>query len=232
MAAKAVAELRHINKIYGSGETEVRAVNDLSLSVNAGDYLAVMGASGSGKSTAMNILGCLDRPTSGSYLLQGQPVEGLGDDDLAVLRNRCLGFVFQQFHLLGHLSALENVELPMIYANVPAPERRERATEALQRVGLGQRLQNRPNQLSGGQQQRVAIARAIINRPALLLADEPTGALDSETTRDVLEIFDQLNADGMTVVLVTHEHDVAERAARVLLFRDGRIAESKANSAL
>ena len=232
MAAQAVAELRHINKIYGSGETEVRAVNDLSLSVNAGDYLAVMGASGSGKSTAMNILGCLDRPTSGSYLLQGQPVEGLGDDDLAVLRNRCLGFVFQQFHLLGHLSALENVELPMIYANVPAPERRERATEALQRVGLGQRLQNRPNQLSGGQQQRVAIARAIINRPALLLADEPTGALDSETTRDVLEIFDQLNADGMTVVLVTHEHDVAERAARVLLFRDGRIAESKANSAL
>jgi len=232
MAAEAVAELRHINKIYGSGETEVRAVNDLSLSVNAGDYLAVMGASGSGKSTAMNILGCLDRPTSGSYLLQGQPVEGLGDDDLAVLRNRCLGFVFQQFHLLGHLSALENVELPMIYANVPAPERRERATEALQRVGLGQRLQNRPNQLSGGQQQRVAIARAIINRPALLLADEPTGALDSETTRDVLEIFDQLNGDGMTVVLVTHEHDVAERAARVLLFRDGRIAESKANSAL
>ena len=232
MAAEAVAELRHINKIYGSGETEVRAVNDLSLSVNAGDYLAVMGASGSGKSTAMNILGCLDRPTSGSYLLQGQAVEGLGDDDLAVLRNRCLGFVFQQFHLLGHLSALENVELPMIYANVPAPERRERATEALQRVGLGQRLQNRPNQLSGGQQQRVAIARAIINRPALLLADEPTGALDSETTRDVLEIFDQLNADGMTVVLVTHEHDVAERAARVLLFRDGRIAESKANSAL
>ena len=210
----------------------MRAVNDLSLSVNAGDYLAVMGASGSGKSTAMNILGCLDRPTSGSYLLQGQPVEGLGDDDLAVLRNRCLGFVFQQFHLLGHLSALENVELPMIYANVPAAERRERATEALQRVGLGQRLQNRPNQLSGGQQQRVAIARAIINRPALLLADEPTGALDSETTRDVLEIFDQLNADGMTVVLVTHEHDVAERAARVLLFRDGRIAESKANSAL
>ena len=232
MSAKAVAELRHINKIYGSGETEVRAVNDLSLSVNAGDYLAVMGASGSGKSTAMNILGCLDRPTSGSYLLQGQPVEGLGDDDLAVLRNRCLGFVFQQFHLLGHLSALENVELPMIYANVPAAERRERATEALQRVGLGQRLQNRPNQLSGGQQQRVAIARAIINRPALLLADEPTGALDSETTRDVLEIFDQLNADGMTVVLVTHEHDVAERAARVLLFRDGRIAESKGNSAL
>jgi putative ABC transport system ATP-binding protein len=224
MAAQPVAELRHINKIYGSGDTEVRAVNDLSLTVESGDYLAVMGASGSGKSTAMNILGCLDRPSSGSYVLQGQAVEGLGDDDLAGLRNSCLGFVFQQFHLLGHLSALENVELPMIYANVPADERRRRATEALQRVGLGERLRNRPNQLSGGQQQRVAIARAIINRPALLLADEPTGALDSETTRDVLEIFDQLNRDGMTVVLVTHEHDVAERAKRVLLFRDGRIA--------
>ena len=224
MAAHPVAELRHINKIYGSGDTEVRAVNDLSLTVESGDYLAVMGASGSGKSTAMNILGCLDRPSSGSYVLQGQAVEGLGDDDLAGLRNSCLGFVFQQFHLLGHLSALENVELPMIYANVPADERRRRATEALQRVGLGERLRNRPNQLSGGQQQRVAIARAIINRPALLLADEPTGALDSETTRDVLEIFDQLNGDGMTVVLVTHEHDVAERAKRVLLFRDGRIA--------
>ena len=224
MAAHPVAELRHINKIYGSGDTEVRAVNDLSLTVESGDYMAVMGASGSGKSTAMNILGCLDRPSSGSYVLQGQAVEGLGDDDLAGLRNSCLGFVFQQFHLLGHLSALENVELPMIYANVPADERRRRATEALQRVGLGERLRNRPNQLSGGQQQRVAIARAIINRPALLLADEPTGALDSETTRDVLEIFDQLNGDGMTVVLVTHEHDVAERAKRVLLFRDGRIA--------
>jgi len=224
MAAQPVAELRHINKIYGSGDTEVRAVNDLSLTVESGDYLAVMGASGSGKSTAMNILGCLDRPSSGSYVLQGQAVEGLGDDDLAGLRNSCLGFVFQQFHLLGHLSALENVELPMIYANVPADGRRRRATEALQRVGLGERLRNRPNQLSGGQQQRVAIARAIINRPALLLADEPTGALDSETTRDVLEIFDQLNGDGMTVVLVTHEHDVAERAKRVLLFRDGRIA--------
>ena len=224
MAAHPVAELRHINKIYGSGDTEVRAVNDLSLTVESGDYMAVMGASGAGKSTAMNILGCLDRPSSGSYVLQGQAVEGLGDDDLAGLRNSCLGFVFQQFHLLGHLSALENVELPMIYANVPADERRRRATEALQRVGLGERLRNRPNQLSGGQQQRVAIARAIINRPALLLADEPTGALDSETTRDVLEIFDQLNRDGMTVVLVTHEHDVAERAKRVLLFRDGRIA--------
>ena len=219
-----MAELRHIHKVYGSGDTEVRAVNDLNLTVEAGDYIAVMGASGSGKSTAMNILGCLDRPSSGSYLLQGQQVDGLSDDALAILRNRCLGFVFQQFHLLGHLSAQENVELPMIYANVPAEERQQRAVEALQRVGLGQRLRNKPNQLSGGQQQRVAIARAIINRPALLLADEPTGALDSETTADVLEIFDQLNGDGMTVVLVTHEHDVAERAKQRVLFRDGRIA--------
>ena len=224
MSNNPVAQLRHIHKVYGSGDTEVRAVNDLNLTVEAGDYIAVMGASGSGKSTAMNILGCLDRPSSGSYLLQGQQVDGLSDDALAILRNRCLGFVFQQFHLLGHLSAQENVELPMIYANVPAEERRQRAVEALQRVGLGQRLRNKPNQLSGGQQQRVAIARAIINRPALLLADEPTGALDSETTADVLEIFDQLNGDGMTVVLVTHEHDVAERAKQRVLFRDGRIA--------
>ena len=224
MGSNPVAALRHIHKVYGSGDTEVRAVNDLNLTVEAGDYIAVMGASGSGKSTAMNILGCLDRPSSGSYLLQGQQVDGLSDDALAILRNRCLGFVFQQFHLLGHLSAQENVELPMVYANVPAEERQQRAVEALQRVGLGQRLRNKPNQLSGGQQQRVAIARAIINRPALLLADEPTGALDSETTADVLEIFDQLNGDGMTVVLVTHEHDVAERAKQRVLFRDGRIA--------
>ena len=222
----AVAELRHVSKVYGSGETEVRAVNDLSLIVQPGDYLAVMGASGSGKSTAMNILGCLDRPSSGDYWLQGQSVAELSDDDLASLRNRCLGFVFQQFHLLPHLTALENVELPMIYANVRPAERRARAQAALERVGLGQRLNNRPNQLSGGQQQRVAIARAIINRPLLLLADEPTGALDSETTRDVLDIFDQLHAEGMTVVLVTHEHDVAARARSVLLFRDGRLVQS------
>ena len=219
----AVAELRHVSKVYGSGETEVRAVNDLSLIVQPGDYLAVMGASGSGKSTAMNILGCLDRPSSGDYWLQGQSVAELSDDDLASLRNRELGFVFQQFHLLAHLSALENVELPMIYANVPATERRQRAIAALERVGLGQRLQNKPNQLSGGQQQRVAIARAIINRPALLLADEPTGALDSETTAEVLNIFDELHREGITLMLVTHEADVAQRAQRILRFRDGSI---------
>jgi putative ABC transport system ATP-binding protein len=219
-----VAELRHVFKIYGSGDTEVRAVNDLNLTVQPGEYLAVMGASGSGKSTAMNILGCLDRPTEGEYILQGQKVNDLDDNALAGLRNTCLGFVFQQFHLLPHLTALQNVELPMVYAGVPAGERRQRSCAALERVGLGQRLHNRPNQLSGGQQQRVAIARAIINRPALLLADEPTGALDSETTEEVLAIFDELHHDGITVMLVTHEADVAARAERILRFRDGRIA--------
>jgi len=219
-----VAELRHVFKIYGSGDTEVRAVNDLNLIVQPGEYLAVMGASGSGKSTAMNILGCLDRPTEGEYILQGQKVNDLDDNALAGLRNTCLGFVFQQFHLLPHLTALQNVELPMVYAGVPAGERRQRSCDALERVGLGQRLHNRPNQLSGGQQQRVAIARAIINRPALLLADEPTGALDSETTEEVLAIFDELHDDGITVMLVTHEADVAARAERILRFRDGRIA--------
>ncbi|NCY13629.1 MAG: ABC transporter ATP-binding protein [Synechococcaceae bacterium WB8_1A_041] len=220
----AIAELINISKIYGEGATQVRAVNELNLKVFKGDYLAVMGTSGSGKSTAMNILGCLDRPSNGSYWLLGQEVNKLSDDDLATLRNRHLGFVFQQFHLLSNMSALENVELPMIYANVPVAERKERAAAALQRVGLGERLKNKPNQLSGGQQQRVAIARAIINRPALLLADEPTGALDSDTTREILAIFDQLNQEGMTVLLVTHEQDVAQRAQRVLLFRDGHIA--------
>ena len=176
-----VAELRGISKIYGSGDLEVKALDQLNLTVQEGDYLAVMGASGSGKSTAMNILGCLDRPTSGTYRLNGMAVEQLDDDALADVRNRSLGFVFQQFHLLGHASAMENVMLPMIYAGVPREERIERAQSALRRVGLAQRLENKPNQLSGGQQQRVAIARAIINRPSLLLADEPTGALDSST---------------------------------------------------
>ncbi|MBU6250200.1 MAG: ABC transporter ATP-binding protein [Cyanobacteria bacterium REEB417] len=221
-----VAGLEDVCKTYGSGDAEVRALDHLSLSVAQGDYIAVMGASGSGKSTAMNILGCLDRPTSGSYRLNGVEVETLDDDQLADLRNRELGFVFQQFHLLPHLTALENVVLPMIYAGIPHQERQERARNALTRVGLGQRLGNRPNQLSGGQQQRVAIARAIINNPALLLADEPTGALDSRTTAEVLDIFDDLHRSGMTVVMVTHEDDVAARARQVIHFRDGRIASN------
>ncbi|QNI60914.1 ATP-binding protein FtsE [Synechococcus sp. TAK9802] len=217
-----VAELRGISKIYGSGDLEVKALDQLNLTVHKGDYLAVMGASGSGKSTAMNILGCLDRPTSGTYRLNGTAVELLDNDALADVRNRSLGFVFQQFHLLGHASAMENVMLPMIYAGVPREERIERAQSALRRVGLAQRLENKPNQLSGGQQQRVAIARAIINRPSLLLADEPTGALDSSTTAEVLELFDELHQQGITLVMVTHEDDVAARAQRIARFQDGR----------
>jgi len=218
-----VAELKAVNKVYGSGDTQVRALDGLDLTVFQGDYLAVMGASGSGKSTAMNILGCLDRPSSGTYRLNGSPVEKLDDDALADLRNQELGFVFQQFHLLPHATALENVMLPMVYAGIEVNTRRDRARAALERVGLGDRLQNRPNQLSGGQQQRVAIARAIINQPALLLADEPTGALDSRTTDDVLNLFDSLHSQGITVVLVTHEDDVAARAERVAHFRDGQV---------
>jgi putative ABC transport system ATP-binding protein len=218
-----VAQLQGVDKIYGSGEMAVKALDGVDLTVNRGDYLAVMGASGSGKSTAMNILGCLDRPSSGRYRLNNTLVEELSDDQLADLRNRDLGFVFQQFHLLPQLSALDNVIMPMIYAGVPAAERRQRARAALERVGLGQRLNNKPNQLSGGQQQRVAIARAIINQPALLLADEPTGALDSQTTAEVLDIFDALHRGGMTVVMVTHEDDVAARAEKIVYFRDGRI---------
>ena len=229
--APVVAELDHIRKVYGSGETAVTALDDLCLNVRRGEYLAVMGTSGSGKSTAMNILGCLDRPSSGSYLLNGTPVERLSDDQLADLRNRELGFVFQQFHLLQELTALDNVMLPMVYAGVPAEQRKELGIAALQRVGLGERLHNKPNQLSGGQQQRVAVARAIINNPNLLLADEPTGALDSRTTKEVLDLFDELHREqGMTILLVTHEHDVAARAERIVHFHDGRLVDSGAGS--
>ena len=215
--------LSDVSKLYGQGAGTVKALDHLNLIVYQGDYLAVMGASGSGKSTAMNILGCLDRPTSGSYRLNGVAVEDLDDDELANLRNQELGFVFQQFHLLPQATALENVMLPMIYAGVPAAQRREQAKQALERVGLSKQMGNRPNQLSGGQQQRGAIARAIINQPALLLADEPTGALDSRTTDDVLNLFDELHHQGITLVLVTHENDVSERADRVARFHDGQV---------
>ncbi len=218
-----VIRLEDICKIYGMGDTEVRALSDVNLVVNTGEYCAIMGPSGSGKSTAMNVIGCLDRPTSGRYYLDGIDVAGLSDDELAHVRNRKLGFVFQQFHLLPQLSALENVMLPMVYAGVSSAERRERAAEALTRVGLANRLNNRPNQLSGGQQQRVAIARAIVNRPVMLLADEPTGALDSQTTQEVLNIFSELNASGITVVMVTHEPEVARQTHRIVWFRDGMV---------
>lgn len=224
-SAPAVAILRDVSKVYGHGEASVTALNHLNLSVKKGDYLAMMGASGSGKSTVMSILGCLDRPSTGQYLLNGIPVQTLSDEELADLRNQELGFVFQQFHLLPNLSALDNVSLPMVYAGVPVGERRRRAAQALDRVGLSNRHHNRPNQLSGGQQQRVAIARAIINQPAMLLADEPTGALDSHTTQDVLALFEDLHRQGITMVLVTHEDNVAARAKRVIHFRDGQVLE-------
>ncbi len=223
---KPVAKLIGVSKHYGQGSLTVKALNNLNLEVLKGDYLAVMGASGSGKSTAMNILGCLDRPSKGSYQLNGHFVEKLDDDALANLRNQELGFVFQQFHLLPEATALENVMLPMIYAGVPMSLRLNRAEQALIKVGLKDRMKNRPNQLSGGQQQRVAIARAIINQPALLLADEPTGALDSKTTKDVLNLFDDLHEQGITLILVTHEDNVAKKARKIIYFQDGQVIQS------
>jgi putative ABC transport system ATP-binding protein len=215
-----------VEKVYGSGDTAVHALDKVDLIIHQGEYCSIMGASGSGKSTAMNIIGCLDRPTAGNYYLDNVAVSGLSDGELATIRNRKIGFVFQQFHLLPQVSALENVMLPMVYAGVPISERRDRATEALTKVGLGNRVKSRPNQLSGGQQQRVAIARAIVNEPLLLLADEPTGALDSHTTQEVLEIFGELHNSGITVVMVTHESEVARLTERIIWFKDGQIVYS------
>ncbi|MEL6400249.1 MAG: ABC transporter ATP-binding protein [Cyanobacteria bacterium J06607_6] len=220
-------KLQHISKTYGVGDLEVHALQDVSLSIDAGEYCAIVGSSGSGKSTAMNLIGCLDRPSQGHYRIDGIPVDTLEADALADIRNRKIGFVFQQFYLLPQLTAVENVMLPMVYANVSLPQRRSRAIKALQKVGLGNRLENRPNQLSGGQQQRVAIARAIVNRPKLLLADEPTGALDSQTSRSILEIFKNLNRDGMTLVMVTHDEAVAQQCDRVITFRDGEVLSDR-----
>jgi putative ABC transport system ATP-binding protein len=221
-----IIQLEGITKLYQMGEVTVNALDGVDLTVEQGEYCSIMGASGSGKSTMMNIIGCLDRPTAGRYYLDSLEVANVPDNDLAKIRNQKLGFVFQQFHLLSQLTALENVMLPMVYAGVSPNERRDRATEALIQVGLAQRMGNKPTQLSGGQQQRVAIARAIVNRPVLLLADEPTGALDSQTTKEILDIFTGLNQDGMTVVMVTHEPEVARITKRVIWFKDGRVMES------
>jgi len=216
-------QFKSISKVYGIGNTEVRALWNVDMTINSGEYCSIMGPSGSGKSTAMNMIGCLDKPTDGEYLFDGQNVAQLPEQELAHIRNRKIGFVFQQFHLLSHLTALENVEQPMMYAGVNGKERKERAAAALERVGLGNRVNNRPNQLSGGQQQRVAIARAIVNNPLLILADEPTGALDTQTTQDVIDIFSELNKSGITVVMVTHEPEVARLTNRVVWFRDGEV---------
>jgi putative ABC transport system ATP-binding protein len=221
--AAPVIELTDIEKVYQTGDVALRALDGVSLRVDEGEFVAVMGSSGSGKSTLMNIVGCLDRPTAGSYMLAGKQVAGMSRSQLAKIRNHTLGFVFQQFNLLSRTTALENVELPLEYGGLGSRERHKRATEALARVGLAQRMHHHPNQLSGGQQQRVAIARAIVNTPKVILADEPTGALDSRTSVDVMAIFQGLWRAGITVVLVTHEPDVALFASRVVQMKDGRV---------
>jgi len=219
----ALIELSQVGKTYRMGDVEVPALNGVTLQVEAGDFVAIMGSSGSGKSTLMNILGCLDRPTAGQYRLDGVEVSGLARDQLARIRNRTLGFVFQSFNLLSRTSALENVELPLLYAGVPSRERTARARASLERVGLGERLDHTPNRLSGGQQQRVAIARALVNAPRLVLADEPTGNLDSATSEEVMQLLKELGRSGITVVIVTHEADIADHAARVIQMKDGRV---------
>jgi putative ABC transport system ATP-binding protein len=218
-----VVEMHDIAKVYGTGEAEVRAVDGVSLTVHPGEYVAIMGASGSGKSTLMNIIGALDVATSGTYRIDGVNIGDLDDDALSLVRNRRIGFIFQAFNLIPRMSAVANVELPLMYRGVRRGERRRRALDALAKVGLADRSHHQPNELSGGQQQRVAVARALAMEPSLMLADEPTGNLDSKSTADVLDLLDEIHAEGKTIVIITHEDEVAARAERVITLRDGRI---------
>jgi len=218
---------RELVKVYRMGDSEIHALDNVSVDIDQGEFVAVMGPSGSGKSTFMNVLGCLDRPTSGEYVLGEKRVSELAGDDLATVRNRNIGFVFQQFNLLARTPALENVELPLVYAGMAKKERSQKARAMLERVGLGERTHHHPAQLSGGQQQRVAIARALVTEPLLILADEPTGALDSRTSLEIMTLLEELNRQGMTVVLVTHEPDIARHARRTLAFRDGRVVQDE-----
>ncbi|MFL6262822.1 MAG: ABC transporter ATP-binding protein [Thermoanaerobaculia bacterium] len=226
----ALIELRDIYKVYDMGAEKVHALNGVDLAVERGEYVAIMGSSGSGKSTLMNLVGCLDTPSSGSYILNGTAVQELDDTQLAAIRNKEIGFVFQTFNLLARTDALHNVELPLIYAGLSRAERRERARKALEKVGLGSRMSHQPNELSGGQRQRVAIARALVNDPSILLADEPTGNLDSTTSEEIMQLFDELHQAGNTVVLVTHEPDIAEHAWRKVTLRDGKVTSDQATA--
>jgi putative ABC transport system ATP-binding protein len=224
-AAEHLIEMHELTRVYQLGPQEIYALRGVNLTIDPGEYVAIMGPSGSGKSTLMNIIGCLDTPSAGRYFLDGIAVETMNDDELAAVRNKKIGFVFQTFNLLARTTALQNVELPLIYAKIPRAERRQMAEEALVAVGLGDRMNHQPNELSGGQRQRVAIARALVNKPSLLLADEPTGNLDSQTGREILDLFRELSSRGNSIIMVTHEDDVAKEARRVVHIRDGRIAD-------
>jgi len=218
-------KIKNLNKVYKTGSICVKALKNINLQVHKREFVSIMGPSGSGKSTLMNILGCLDKPTEGIYELDGQSVQGMNDNQLAVIRNRKIGFIFQSFNLIPRISALKNVELPMIYAGVPAKERKERAVKALERVGLKERMDHKPNELSGGQKQRVAIARSLVNDPSVIFADEPTGNLDTKSGNEIMGIFQQLNEEGVTIIMVTHEPDIAQHTKRMIVCRDGEIIE-------